>query len=169
MENKKNNKIFFFVISISILLIHQTFFQKFFPNSQEGLYGHDYEQFIPNLIFGKIWFHKNFLSIPWFTPALCCGMGSRQKNFYNDYAKKLGYAKEATLIQDLFLSGEKDKAAQIVPDKLVDETSLVGSKKHVAAQLESWQEACSKQKLGSLIFSAGSINELEFISKILLK
>ena len=88
MENKLNNKIFFFVISLSILLIHQIFFQKFFPNSQEGLYGHDFEQFIPNLIFGKIWFHKHFLSIPWFTPTLCCGMPSfpdPQSMFYSIY------------------------------------------------------------------------------------
>lgn len=97
------------------------------------------------------------------------GMGSRQKNFYNDYAQRLGYVEEAKVIQDLFLSGEKDKAAQIVPDSLVDETSLVGPKKHVAAQLENWQQAYSEQKLGSLIFNVSSIDELKFISNILLK
>lgn len=96
------------------------------------------------------------------------GMGSRQKNFYNDYAKKLGYEEEARLIQDLFLSGEKEKAAQLVPDKLVDETSLVGSKKHVEEQLENWRQACSQHKIGSLIFSVSSRRELEFISNILL-
>ncbi|MEC8148366.1 MAG: LLM class F420-dependent oxidoreductase [Pseudomonadota bacterium] len=96
------------------------------------------------------------------------GMGSRQKNFYNEYAQKLGYAEEARLIQDLFLSGQKDKAAHAVPDKLVDETSLVGPKKHVAAQLENWQQVCSDQKIGSLIINTNSIDELEFISNILL-
>ena len=73
------------------------------------------------------------------------------------------------MIQDSFLSGEKDKAAQLVPDKLVDETSLVGPKKHVAAQLENWrQQVCSDQKIGSLIINTNSIDELEFISNILL-
>ena len=96
-------------------------------------------------------------------------MGSRQKNFYNDYAKKLGYEEEARLIQDLFLSGEKEKAAQLVPDKLVDETSLVGPKKHVEEQLENWCQACSDQKIGSLIFNVSSKDEIEFISNILLK
>ena len=42
------------------------------------------------------------------------GMGSRDKNFYNDYAKRLGYADEAKVIQDKrsapFLGGKKSEA-----------------------------------------------------------
>ena len=61
--------IFFFVI----LIIHQIIFQKFFPNPN-GFLGHDYEYFIPNFMFGKLWFYKNFLFVPWFTPSFCCGI-----------------------------------------------------------------------------------------------
>src|SRR5713101_6533955 len=49
------------------------------------------------------------------------GMGARNKNFYNDYAKRLGYVDEAAKIQDLFLAGKKAEAMALVPDKLVDE------------------------------------------------
>ena len=70
--NLKNNY-FFLIFFFSILIIHQLLFQQFFPNSN-GLVGHDYEQFIPNLIFGKIWFSNNFLSVPWFSPSFCCGV-----------------------------------------------------------------------------------------------
>ena len=96
------------------------------------------------------------------------GMGSRQKNFYNDYAKKLGYEEEARLIQDLFLSGEKEKAAQLVPDKLVDETSLVGPK---STWKSNWKIGVrhARIKKSGLIFNVSSKDEIEFISNILLK
>ena len=71
--NKFNKNKLFTLIFLFIFIIHQYIFQSFFPNSK-GLLGHDYEQFIPNLIFGKIWFYNNFLSVPWFTPSFCCGI-----------------------------------------------------------------------------------------------
>src|SRR5262249_22918648 len=54
------------------------------------------------------------------------GMGARTKNFYNDYVKRLGYEEAAVKIQDAFLGGRKGEAAAAVPDKLIDETALVG-------------------------------------------
>ena len=72
MVNLKKNYLFL-LLSFLVLVIHQFIFQNFFPN-EEGLVGHDHEQFIPNFIFGKIWFLNNFLSIPWFTPSFCCGI-----------------------------------------------------------------------------------------------
>src|SRR5271165_2802831 len=38
------------------------------------------------------------------------GMGARDKNFYNDYAKRLGYEAAAIRIQDAFLTGRKAEA-----------------------------------------------------------
>jgi len=66
------NKFFVFLF-LFILIVHQYIFQNFFPNSKD-LLGHDYEYFIPNFIFGKIWFSNNFFSVPWFTPSFCCGI-----------------------------------------------------------------------------------------------
>ena len=68
-----SNKVFFLATSILVFVIHQIIFQSFFPNNNSFL-GHDYEQFIPNFMFGKIWFLNNFLSVPWFTPSFCCGI-----------------------------------------------------------------------------------------------
>ena len=70
---KFKNNLIFPLLFIAILTFHQIIFQQFFPNSK-GLLGHDYSQYIPNLIFGKIWFYNSFLSIPWFTPSFCCGI-----------------------------------------------------------------------------------------------
>src|SRR5215471_11157588 len=38
------------------------------------------------------------------------GMGARGKNFYNDYAKRLGYEEAAEKIQTLYLAGDKGAA-----------------------------------------------------------
>ncbi|HAM49096.1 MAG TPA: LLM class F420-dependent oxidoreductase, partial [Alphaproteobacteria bacterium] len=66
------------------------------------------------------------------------GMGARDKNFYNDYAKRLGYEAEAKIIQDLYLDGKKAEAAANVPDKLCDEIALLGSADRVRDRLQAW-------------------------------
>jgi F420-dependent oxidoreductase-like protein len=67
------------------------------------------------------------------------GMGARGKNFYNDYAKRLGYEAEAVKIQDLYLDGKKGEAMAAVPDKLVDEIALVGSAAKIKDRLSAWK------------------------------
>ena len=84
IENFKKNYLFT-ILFLSIFVFHQYIFQQFFPNSN-GLAGHDYKQFIPNFMFGNIWFYNNFLSIPWFTPSFCCGIpffGDPQTMYYS--------------------------------------------------------------------------------------
>jgi F420-dependent oxidoreductase-like protein len=67
------------------------------------------------------------------------GMGARDKNFYNDYTRRLGYEEAAQKIQDLYLGGKKDEAAAQVPDALVDEVALVGSRERIRDRLEAWK------------------------------
>jgi F420-dependent oxidoreductase-like protein len=67
------------------------------------------------------------------------GMGARGKNFYNDFAKRLGYEAEAVKIQDLYLAGKKAEAMAAVPDRLVDETALVGPKERIVERLAAWK------------------------------
>jgi len=69
------------------------------------------------------------------------GMGGRGKNFYNDYAKRLGYEAEAVKIQDLYLAGKRAEAEAVVPDKLVDAIALVGSKARIRDRLEAWKSS----------------------------
>jgi len=71
MHLNKKNLIYLFLI-IFIFTLHQFIFLDFFPNSKNRI-GHDYEYFLPNFLYGKIWFKNNFLSIPWFSPSFCCG------------------------------------------------------------------------------------------------
>ena len=67
------------------------------------------------------------------------GMGARGKNFYNDYATRLGYEAEAKVIQDLYLDGKKGEALAAVPDRLVDEVSLVGPADRIRDRLQAWK------------------------------
>ena len=68
------------------------------------------------------------------------GMGSRDKNFYNDLFKRYGYEREATEIQDLFLSGKRDEAMAAVPDDYVDRASLTGDEGRVRERIEVYRE-----------------------------
>jgi len=69
------------------------------------------------------------------------GMGARSKNFYNELLRRYGYEKEAELIQDLYLSGQRKEAAAAVPAELVDATSLIGPPGWVKERVEAFREA----------------------------
>ena len=73
------------------------------------------------------------------------GMGAKNKNFYNDLAKRMGYEEAAAKIQDLFLDGKKEEATLAVPDDLVDACHLVGPADRIRERLQAWK-AAGKQK-----------------------
>ncbi len=96
------------------------------------------------------------------------GMGARDKNFYNDYAKRLGYEEAATKIQDLYLTGKKAEAAEAVPDALVDEVALVGPEDRIRDRLQAWKEAGAKRHVGSLLAGTGDVNALRVLAEEVL-
>ncbi len=96
------------------------------------------------------------------------GMGARDKNFYNDYAKALGFEDAAVKIQDLFLSGKKDEAAAAVPDELVDAVHLVGPAERIRERLQAWKAAGDKGHVGSMLIASGQPEALEIIASEML-
>ena len=78
------------------------------------------------------------LPIKQFLALYIGGMGSKSKNFYKDFATRMGYGTEAENIQALYLAGKKEEAMSAVPDELVDEISLVGPKQRIQEQAEKW-------------------------------
>lgn len=84
------------------------------------------------------------------------GMGARDKNFYNDYAKRLGYGAAAKQIQDLFLTGKRQEAADAVPDELVDAIALVGPAARIEARLQDWRKAADQGYVHSLLLTQAS-------------
>ena len=83
------------------------------------------------------------------------GMGAREKNFYNDYARRLGYGAAARQIQDAFLAGRRNEATAAVPDELVDEVALAGPAARIRARLSAWQAAAAKRHVDTILLGTG--------------
>jgi F420-dependent oxidoreductase-like protein len=96
------------------------------------------------------------------------GMGARGKNFYNDYAHRLGYGEAAARIQDLYLAGQKSEAESLVPDELLDAVSLVGPADRIRERLQPWKEAGKRGQVGSMLLSVQDREILELIASEML-
>ena len=69
------------------------------------------------------------------------GMGAKNKNFYNELARRYGYEEEAAKIQDMYLSGHKRDAEAVVPLELLEMCNLVGPESYVRERIEAFREA----------------------------
>jgi F420-dependent oxidoreductase-like protein len=96
------------------------------------------------------------------------GMGARSKNYYNDVAIKLGYEGAAKAIQDLYLDGKKTEAAAAVPDRLIDEISLVGPAERIKDRLAAWQEAAKDRSIGTIVLKGVSIEAMRVVAEAVL-
>jgi alkanesulfonate monooxygenase SsuD/methylene tetrahydromethanopterin reductase-like flavin-dependent oxidoreductase (luciferase family) len=85
------------------------------------------------------------------------GMGSRERNFYNQLVQRYGFEDAAREIQDLYLDGKQDEAAAAVPPELIDTVALVGPRDRVRERLEVYREA----GVGTLIAAPVAINPAE--------
>jgi F420-dependent oxidoreductase-like protein len=65
------------------------------------------------------------------------GMGSREQNFYNRLAARMGYEKEAKEIQDLYLDRKYAEAGAAVPFEFIDRTSLLGPVDRMAERMQA--------------------------------
>ena len=69
------------------------------------------------------------------------GMGSREQNFYNRLAVRMGYEEAARTIQALYLDRKPFAAAAAVPLDFVDQTALIGSADRVTDRLSAYAAA----------------------------
>jgi F420-dependent oxidoreductase-like protein len=69
------------------------------------------------------------------------GMGSREQNFYNALAVRMGYADEAKVVQDLYLSRRPREAAAAVPRDFIERTSIIGTRERVAERIREYAAA----------------------------
>lgn len=76
-----------------------------------------------------------------YTALYIGGMGSREKNFYNDLAHRLGFGAEADAVQELYLARRHRDAAAAVPAELIRQTSLVGPDDVVIDRIRRYAEA----------------------------
>ena len=69
------------------------------------------------------------------------GMGSREQNFYNALAVRMGYEEEAAVIQQRYLARDYEGAAAAVPREFVDRTALIGPPERIAERMAAFAAA----------------------------
>jgi F420-dependent oxidoreductase-like protein len=69
------------------------------------------------------------------------GMGSREKNFYNQLAVRMGFDEAAAAVQGFYLDREYHKAAAAIPLEFIDSTSLLEPKERIAEGIRAYAEA----------------------------
>jgi F420-dependent oxidoreductase-like protein len=77
------------------------------------------------------------------------GMGSRDKNFYNQLMVRYGFEAAAKEVQDLYLSGKKEEAMAALPDELIDTVAICGPRERVRERLAVYRDA----GVGTLVVS----------------
>lgn len=96
------------------------------------------------------------------------GMGAKNKNFYHEYATRLGYGDAASQIQELYLSGKKPEAEALVPNELLDEVSLIGPRERIIERLGPWKEAGKRGEVGSMLLGVQDPVVLELLANEML-
>ncbi|MEV4463635.1 LLM class F420-dependent oxidoreductase [Micromonospora echinofusca] len=79
--------------------------------------------------------------VRWYAALYVGGMGSRQQNFYNQLATRMGYGDAAREVQDLYLAKRQRDAAAAVPMEFIDRTSLLGPKERIAERMREYAAA----------------------------
>jgi F420-dependent oxidoreductase-like protein len=69
------------------------------------------------------------------------GMGSREQNFYNQLAVRMGYGEHAALVQERYLARDYAAAGAAVPFEFIDQTSLIGPMERIADGLQAYRDA----------------------------
>lgn len=76
-----------------------------------------------------------------YTALYVGGMGSRDKNFYNQLAVRMGYEEAAIEIQERYMAKDYTGAAAAVPLEFIDATSLIGPPARITKRLPAYSEA----------------------------
>ena len=77
----------------------------------------------------------------WYAALYVGGMGSREQNFYNRLAVRMGFADAAREVQNLYLDKRQRDAAAAVPLDFIDRTALLGPPERIAEGLKRYAEA----------------------------
>jgi F420-dependent oxidoreductase-like protein len=91
------------------------------------------------------------------------GMGAKEQNFHHQVFTRMGYGELADEVQELYLSGEKDKATALIPDELVDDMHIIGTPGEVKERVAQWEET----GVTTLLLSCRSAAEIRGIAELL--
>ena len=97
------------------------------------------------------------------------GYGSREVNFNRDMSARAGFGDTVAMLQDLYLSGRQQQAAEAVPLELADEMAIIGSKEHMRERLKAWKAS----PVTTLLMQLGedfdtTVSHMEFLASEVL-
>jgi len=75
----------------------------------------------------------------------------------------MGYEELAAEVQRLYLGGQKDRAAALIPDELVDDMHIVGTEGQVREKVAQWEET----GVTTLLLSLNSAADVRRIAALL--
>ena len=102
-KNKLISKFSFIIIALIIFISHQLIFLSYL---NIGSFHYDWINVLSRLTVGKIWFLNNGLSIPWFSPHICCGapyFSNPQSEYYSPIQLLFLFFKPLTTIKITFI------------------------------------------------------------------
>jgi hypothetical protein len=102
-KNKLISKFTFIILALIIFISHQLIFLSYL---NIGSFHYDWINILSRLTVGKIWFLNNGLSIPWFSPHICCGapyFSNPQSEYYSLIQFLFLFFKPLTTIKITFI------------------------------------------------------------------
>lgn len=100
-----------------------------------------------------------------YTALYVGGMGSREKNFYNQLAVRMGYREAAAEVQDKYLRRDYEGAMAALPFELLDRTSLLGPVERIAERLKAYAHA-GVTTLAVAAFPGGATTPIETLRAV---
>jgi F420-dependent oxidoreductase-like protein len=91
------------------------------------------------------------------------GMGAKDQNFHKNVFERMGYAEITDEVQELFLRGEREKAAGLIPDELVDDLHIIGTAGEVHERVAEWAET----GVTMLVLSCRTPEEIHRVAEVL--
>jgi F420-dependent oxidoreductase-like protein len=90
------------------------------------------------------------------------GMGAKDKNFYSEYMRSVGFEAAAERIQSLYLDGRRDEAIAAVPDAMVDAFNLVGPPERIRERFAAWKQL----PIGTMLVGTKQIEALRLLAEL---
>ena len=91
------------------------------------------------------------------------GMGAADANFHNQVFVRMGHEELAAEVQRLYLGGEKDRAAALVPDALVEDMHIIGTEAEVVDKVAQWEAT----GVTTVLLSLGTADEVRRVAALL--
>jgi F420-dependent oxidoreductase-like protein len=92
------------------------------------------------------------------------GMGAKDKNFYADYMRSVGFEAAAERIQRLYLTGKREEAIAAVPDEMVDAFHLVGTPDRIRDRFSAWKPL----PIGTMVVATQQIEAVRLLAELAL-